>query len=204
MRNPPTLKNNRAPIHASIAALLLAAASCHREDAITHFRAPKAVEASAARALPSPASVDMPAPRASSDALRWTLPKGWTQKDAGGMRYATLKPPVNDVDVSVVVLPGPAGGELANVNRWRGQLGLGAIDEAALAAARKTVRTKAGPFAVYDFSSEGEKKSRVISALAVVGGSTWFLKMVGDAGAVGASRADFMRLVEGLRADETN
>jgi hypothetical protein len=62
----------------------------------------------------------------------------------------------------------------------------------------------AGPFAIYDLCSEGEKKSRLIAALAVVGGNTWFLKMVGDASAVGASLADFMRLVEGLRADDTN
>jgi len=198
-----TTKPRSAPLQASIAALLLAAAGCRRDDSITHFRAPKAMETSAARALPS-AGPDIPAPPAPSGALRWTLPKGWTQKEAGGMRFATLKPPADRVDVSVIVLPGPAGGELANVNRWRAQLGLSAFDEAALASARKIVKTKAGPFAVYDFSSEGEKKSRLISALAVLDGNTWFLKMLGDAPAVASSRSDFFRLLEGLHVDPTN
>ena len=198
-----TTKSRSAPLQASIAALLLAAAGCHRDDAITHFRAPKTMETSTVRALPS-AAPDIPAPPAPSGALRWTLPKGWTQREAGGMRFATLKPPADRVDVSVVVLPGPAGGELANVNRWRAQLGLSAFDEAALASARKIVNTKAGPFAVYDFSSEGEKKSRLISALAVLDGNTWFLKMLGDAPAVASSRSDFFRLLEGLHVDPTN
>ena len=156
-------------------------------------------------AMPStPLATDGVARQAPSGGLRWTLPKGWTEKEAGGMRYATLRPPAERVDVSVVVFPGTAGGELANVNRWRGQLGLPPIDETALVAARETVRTRAGPFAIHDLSSEGEKKSRLIAALGVIGGNTWFLKMVGDARAVGASHADFLRLVEGLRADETN
>src|SRR5256885_16234378 len=120
-----TTKSRSAPLQASIAALLLAAAGCHRDDAITHSRAPKTMEASAVRALPS--APDIPAPPNPSGGLRWTLPKGWTQKEAGGMRFATLKPPAAQVDVSVIVLPGPAGGELANVNRWRAQLGLSAF-----------------------------------------------------------------------------
>ena len=100
--------------------------------------------------------VPLPPSPPSANALKWTLPKGWTDAAGSGMRYATLKPPVpGRVDVSVVVLPGPAGGELANVNRWRGQIGLAPIDHQALAAARTALETKAGVVSVYDFSSEG-------------------------------------------------
>jgi hypothetical protein len=140
-----------------------------------------------------------PAP---ASALQWTLPRGWTATLVGGMRYATLKPPVEGrIDVSVVVLPGPAGGELANVNRWRGQLGLGAIDEPALASVRQAVQTKAGPLSVYDFTSEGEKKSRMVAGLAFLEGNSWFVKMIGDAGAVAAARADFIHLLQSLHFD---
>jgi hypothetical protein len=137
-------------------------------------------------------------------ALRWTLPAGWTEAARGtGMRYATLAAPVEGrVDVSVTVLPGAAGGELANVNRWRNQIGLGPIDERELAAARKTVRTKAGPVSVYDFSNDGAK-SRVVAGLASArDGSTWFVKMTGDAAPVAAARADFLRLLESLRFED--
>jgi hypothetical protein len=136
-------------------------------------------------------------------ALRWTLPRGWTETGGSGMRYATLKPSTQgQIDVSVVVLPGVAGGELPNVNRWRGQIGLPPIDEAALAAARKPVRCKVGTVSVFDFESEGQKRTRMIAGLLTTAdGNTWFLKMVGDSGAVGAERSNFLRFLETLRLD---
>jgi hypothetical protein len=147
-----------------------------------------------------------PPPAVTGPALRWTLPNGWSENLSGGMRYATLKPATpGRVEVTVVVLPGPAGGELANVNRWRGQIGLAPIDEPALAGARKRIATKAGPVSVYDFESEGQARSRVVAALATAAdGNSWFVKMSGDAAPVGAARGDFVRLLESLRFEATN
>jgi hypothetical protein len=121
------------------------------------------------------------------------------------MRYATLRPPVpGRIDVSVTVLSGPAGGELANVNRWRGQIGLPALDEPTLAKARSRIEAGVGPVTLYDFTSGGSPASRVMAGLATVEGSTWFVKMTGDAAAVGAARADFLRLLESLRLEVPN
>lgn len=177
------------------------APGCRREE-VTHFRVSKVSGPAPARsspALPRAMADEVAAPPAPSSALQWTLPKGWTATLVGGMRYATLTPPVaGRIDVSVVVLPGPAGGELANVNRWRGQLGLVAIDGPALASLRRAVQTKAGPLSVYDFTSEGEKKSRMVAGLAFFEGHSWFVKMTGDAGAVAAARADFIHLLQSL------
>ena len=194
--------------------LLLLAAGCRREE-VTHYRVPKESPAAAMPGLvptsmPStPAPPGMagdipPPPPPSGDArLTWTLPRGWTQSLQGGMRYATIKAPAEGrLDVSVVVLPGPAGGELANVNRWRNQIGLPPLDEAAMAAARKKVAAKAGPVSLYDFTSDGQKRSRVVAGLAEVGGSTWFVKMTGDEKPVAAARAEFIRLLESLRRDD--
>jgi hypothetical protein len=206
----------RATWIAAAAALALAA-GCRRDE-VTHFRVPKqaplaAVESAgmdpggmgAAHGGMAAAGGEVPAPPAptGSGALRWTLPKGWTESLSGGaMRYATLKPAVpGRVDASVVVLPGPAGGELANVNRWRGQIGLPALQEPDLASARKTLRSRAGTVSAYDFVSEGEKRTRTIAGLLSADGNTWFVKMTGDAEAVGAARADFIRLLESLRLE---
>jgi hypothetical protein len=199
-------RSPRRPGRAGVAVALAAVAAiaaCRREE-VTHYRVAKEAAPAAAMggiaARPAADGSDLPAPPKVEGGLRWSLPAGWKDEIAGGMRYATLKPPVaGRVDGSVVVLPGEAGGELANVNRWRGQIGLAPIDEAALASARRVVRTKAGPFSVYDFTSEGQSRSRVVAALATEGGNTWFVKLTGDAGAVAAARADFLRLVESLR-----
>ena len=190
-----------------LASVLFFASGCRRDE-ITYSRISKASDATPVRTLPPTMARDeLPAPPAPSSegVLKWTLPKGWTDSAGSGMRYATLKPPISGrIDVSVVVLAGPAGGELANVNRWRGQIGLGPIDEAALATARKSLNAKVGNVSVYDFSSEGENKSRLVAGLAVVEGHTWFVKMLGDAGAVGAARSDFTRLLQSLRLDAAN
>ena len=195
----------------------LLALACRREE-ITHATLPKGesgvsltqgVAPSMGGAMGGTASGadEVPAPPAptGASALRWTLPKGWSQAMTGGMRYATLKPSVTGrLDASIVVLPGPAGGELANVNRWRGQIGLDPIDESALGAARTVLKTRAGPVSVFDFQSEGQNRTRVIAGLLTAGGSTWFVKMTGDAAPVGAARADFIHLMESLRFEDAN
>jgi hypothetical protein len=208
MRGVGTKKS--APLF--VAAALSLVLGCRREE-VTHTTLPKG-QSGLTLAQPSSAPMavgaggaEVPGPPTptGASALQWTLPKGWTQTLSGGMRYATLKPPVSGrVDGSVVVLPGPAGGELANVNRWRDQIGLGPIDGSGLAAARKTLKTRAGTVSVFDFQSEGQKKSRVIAGLTTSGGNTWFVKMTGDAETVAAARADFVQLLESLRFEDAN
>jgi hypothetical protein len=119
------------------------------------------------------------------------------------MRYATLTPPgPGKVEMSVVVLPGAAGGEPANVNRWRGQIGLPPMDEEALATARKVVKAKAGPVAVYDFTSDGDAKSRMVTGLlSTTDGNTWFFKLMGDADPVAKAKPAFVKYLESLHLD---
>ena len=210
----PTSFISKASLLAGAGLLTLAALGCNR-DQVSHYRVPK--ESAAARLdgtgqdAPSgpmempPADGEMPAPPRPSGqgSFKWSLPLGWSEVPGEGMRFATFKSPVaGKNEATVVVLPGAAGGELANVNRWRGQIGLGPIDEAALAAARKVVKTKAGALNVYDFTSEGQTKSRMVAGLiSTPDGNTWFLKLTGDAGPVAKAKPDFMRILESLRLD---
>jgi hypothetical protein len=208
----PSIRSRSASAALLASALALVVGGCRREE-VTHARVKRSPDAQAPTmgagmgAMPPGAqggeAVPPPPAPGQGEGLRWNLPKGWTQDaKSGGMRYATLKPAARGkIDVSVVVLPGPAGGELANVNRWRGQIGLAPMDEASLASARHAVKAPAGSVSVYDFTSEGQAKSRMVAGLLTAGGNSWFVKMVGDAEAVGAARGDFMRLLESLRFD---
>lgn len=213
---PSTSTPRLQRIVCSCAASLLLAATCSacKEDVVTHTRIAKSEHKAAPPQAPPPgmgggmdgaagnAVTPPPRPEAAT-ALKWTLPQGWTQEDGSGMRYATIKPTSEGkIEISVVMLPGMAGGELANANRWRGQLGLEPVDEAGLAAIKKALTTKAGPVAVFDFVSDGQQKSRMIAGLlADKDGRTWFLKMVGDEAPVAASQADFSHLLETLHFD---
>ncbi|MFK7758561.1 MAG: hypothetical protein AB8C13_01295 [Phycisphaerales bacterium] len=50
------------------------------------------------------------------------------------MRLATyiIPDPDGDLELAVTRFPGRVGGDLANMNRWRGQMGLGPVSESVL------------------------------------------------------------------------
>ncbi len=147
----------------------------------------------------------LPFPNSGGAAVRglaWTLPAGWREIPGNGMRLATFVPPGGlKTEATVVALPGDSGGELANANRWRGQIGLPATDEAGMAAARTTMTTKAGPAAIYDFTGAGAVRTRLIAAAVTTGGTTWFFKLMGDASATESARPGFLTMIKGLTPD---
>ncbi|MBI3297180.1 MAG: hypothetical protein HYZ75_03385 [Elusimicrobia bacterium] len=132
-------------------------------------------------------------------ALAWKAPAGWTEKAAAGMRRATFAVPggAGAADLSIISLPGDAGGELANVNRWRAQVGLGPWDEAAFKKAAETVASPAGRFIVVDLAGPAQ---RMLAAMTTRGGETWFFKLVGPDQTVGAARPAFKTFLAGVRA----
>lgn len=187
--------------------LAILALGCQR-DQVAHYRVPREAPAARGTQVPEGMPTQMPgsaesASPAADGGLKWALPQGWSSTKGEGMRYATFKTPIaGKVEGTVVVLPGPSGGELANVNRWRGQIGLGPLEENALAKTRKALKTKAGLLNVYDFTSEKGPKSRmVVGYLSTPDGNTWFIKLAGDLDPVSKAKPAFMALLESLHLD---
>lgn len=168
----------------------LVLSGCNR-DQVQVTRLEKTVPA----AVPSgPPPIEPPAPAADAQVLRWVLPQDWTTGEAGGMRYATLLPAsAGKAEVSVVMLTGSAGGELANVNRWRAQLELPPIAETELAGSRMLVRSKAGSVAVFEFANAGRRM--VVGLLATPAGDTWFLKLMGEDAPTRQAKPGFLKLL---------
>lgn len=140
---------------------------------------------------------------ARSRGLRWTAPDGWKEIEGDGMRVASFELPKAEgtAQATVVALSGDGGGELANVNRWRGQLALSPISEADLASARAVVRTRLGKVLVYDFTGSGRKRTRLVAGMIPASGTTWFFKLMGDEEAVAAAKPSFLKLLTGLKND---
>lgn len=66
----------------------------------------------------------------------WVTPEGWIEGKASSMRLASYNVPLSNGetgDFSLVQLGGGAGGTMANINRWRGQIGLGPAEPEELA-----------------------------------------------------------------------
>ncbi len=69
------------------------------------------------------------------DSWPWTVPAGWQfDPEPRRMRLATylVEDPGGQVEVAMTRFPGQVGGRLANVNRWRGQMGLAPITDGEL------------------------------------------------------------------------
>ncbi|MEO8044300.1 MAG: hypothetical protein ABI674_05290 [Spartobacteria bacterium] len=137
--------------------------------------------------------------------LQYTLPPGWQEKPLTPMRLASFKatsPDGKETDISVVSLPGIAGGELANVNRWRGQVQLAPIDEAALAKSAEHLAANGHDFLLFDLASEepinGEKQ-RILAAILNENEHSWFIKMTGEEAAVASQKKAFTDFLRGLK-----
>lgn len=157
------------------------------------FNAPKAGERAPSQPSTRPASLSAPA-RAMPE---WTVPSSWKPAEPGQMQLARFQAGESaPAEVSVAVLPGAGGGVLANVNRWRRQLGLGPITEEALAE----LLVKPEGLAGYVVDIVSEQNDRRMVTAAVEGDSqTWFYKLSGEPAAVAREQAAFMAFVRSAK-----
>jgi hypothetical protein len=139
--------------------------------------------------------------------LQYTLPSNWEEKPLSPMRLASFRataPNGKELDVSVVSLPGMAGGDLANVNRWRGQVQLEPVDEETLAKSAEHVKADGHDFLLVDLVSEkpiGEvqEKQRILGAILDENDRSWFIKMTGEDAAVKSQKSLFIDFLRGLK-----
>jgi len=191
----------RLLLFCAAAALL---ASC-RDESIATYRVPKET---LSPAVPSPAT-------AGTSGITWTLPAGWaTQPDPSGMRKGSFGISGADgaksdrvggakADMSVTAFPGDVGGDLPNVNRWRGQVGLPPIDDAALAQTVQTIDAPAGKFSFIELSgvNAAQKTVRMLGAWLQQPDRRWFFKLLGDDALVTAQHDAFFAFLKSVSFD---
>ncbi|PXA05658.1 hypothetical protein DDZ13_01940 [Coraliomargarita sinensis] len=122
--------------------------------------------------------------------LSYQVPDAWEEFPPQSVRKANFR--VSDengsAEIAVTVFPGDVGGQLANINRWRGQIGLDPIDA-------KSMPQVTRPYSISNHSGilidlQGAEQS-ILGGLLSFHGSTWFFKMQGATGTV-ASQAEAM------------
>ena len=160
-------------------------------------------EASApAPAAPGPSMADTPVPTADTT-LVWQAPAPWVSKPATQFRKATYTVPgeAGDSDLSITAFPGEAGGELANVNRWRSQLTYPALTPDDLDGAVTRVEANGLKMTLVEIGPRGDPKGKgILGAIVPVGESTWFFKMMGPGPAVKAAKPAFLEFLHTVRA----
>jgi hypothetical protein len=201
--------------------VLLAATGCHRDD-VKVYRIAKEQEQSSQPAAPA-LSTDSPNPKlppghpdissipgggpasaTGAPQLTWKTPDGWTEAPPTEMRLASFKVSGaggKQADVSIVPLPGMAGTDSANVNRWRGQVGLSAMTDDELLKAAENVEAGGQPAQLYDIAGTNPgsgDKERIIGVIQHRDGMTWFYKMTGDADLVEQQKPAFVEFLKSL------
>ena len=137
---------------------------------------------------------------AKSEAPNFKVPENWTEKPPGPMitsAYAITGDGTAEVTVSK--FPGETGGMVANINRWRDQLGLSALPDA---EARKStemleVGGKKNSYLV-DIKGTNKRTSKAARMVAVgvpYEGQTWFFKLLGDEALVEKEKDAFIRFI---------
>ena len=105
-------------------------------------------------------------------------------------------------DVSIVPLPGMAGTDSANVNRWRGQVGLSVVTDDELQKAAENVEAGGQPAQLYDIAGTnpaGGGAQRILGVIQHRDGMAWFYKMTGDADLVEQQKPAFVEFLKSLK-----
>jgi hypothetical protein len=133
---------------------------------------------------------------------KWAAPSHWREEAPSSMvlvNYRIADPQGGSAKVTVSSFPGDVGGALANVNRWRGQLGLEPLPGPAdLEKALTPIDVEGGKAMLADMSGTDARtgnKARMIAAILPKEGNTWFFKLMGDEAAVMKEKEAFAQFV---------
>jgi hypothetical protein len=145
-------------------------------------------------------TTDSTVPPANSDKLqiKWDVPQGWSPAPPAPMRYASFTAEANGekADISVVTFAGDGGNDADNVNRWRQQIGLPAVESSALDSMIVPVQAGKISFSTVDMAGA---TARVVAGWTRHDGRAWFFKLTGPTSVVEREKGKFVTFLQSVR-----
>jgi hypothetical protein len=186
------------PVQALTLALAVGVASCGKDIRVYEV-AKDAPAADPHAALPSSTT-----PKEMPLRLTWTAPSDWSEAPRGEMRLASFKlkgSGSQQADISVIALSGDAGGDLNNVNRWRGQVGAAPVKSEELSKLSAKVEIGGAEADLFDLSGQGPSgdATRVVASILHREGEAWFFKMAGDDELVAKQKDAFIAFLRSIK-----
>lgn len=173
-----------------------AATSGQPTEAATASPAVPTADAAKMPVLPGMAEAAQAAPE-----LSYTVPEGWEEFPPRSVRKANFRmsDSSGSAELAVTVFPGDVGGTLANINRWRGQIGLEPTDATGMQAMVRpiTISRHQGLLA----KLQGPDQS-ILGGLLSFHGSTWFFKLQGATGTVAAQSEAMEAFLASVRIED--
>ncbi len=184
------------------ATLVLFLTSCSQDD-IRTYSAPKESPTPGATARDAmPAAENM-----ATETVRWALPAAWVERPGEGMRFATvlLEPESNPpLELRVTPLALTARDPLANVNRWREQIGLDPVEPGDLARVARSVDIAGRTAHLVDMTGVAhgtEPARRILAAILPGDQQAWFFLVLDDPERVGKYAAAFEEFIKTVRVE---
>lgn len=182
-------------IFASTLLPLLCTTSCREKGEVHHFQVEKAKATPASQKFPTAA-------QPSNAPYSWTLPEGWTDQPASGMRLATIIIPTSTDSLNASITE--FGGDLVgNVNRWRGQIGLPHLSEAEILPNLKIVETTLGKegkaYIATLINPASPDKAMLAAIIPRPSGTSVFIKVTGSADALKSIAEPFSQFTKSLK-----
>ena len=139
----------------------------------------------------------------SASGISYQTPDSWTEFPPSSIRKAnfTIDNASGTAEVSITVFPGDVGGTLANINRWRQQIGLSSIDQVSLNENISSIIIS--NHQGYFTKLEGNTES-ILGGILPFHGSTWFIKMQGNILAIDKEVDTFKSFLSSIRIEDTH
>jgi hypothetical protein len=155
---------------------------------------------SSSRGVNATARIPDAAPPANSGKpqIKWEVPEGWSPAATSPMRYASFTAEKNreKADISVVTFAGDGGSDADNVNRWRQQIGLPAVEAGALDSMVVPMRAGEIRFSTVDMAGV---TARVLAGWTRHDGRAWFFKLTGPKTVVEQEKSKFVKFLQSVR-----
>lgn len=175
-----------------------------KEPEVTSYRVPKEEPAQAPMMPPANGVNSAEAMRNAElpgmtrpDSPMWEAPAHWTAKDPGSVRVGSWDIVDGDatVDASVTAFPGDVGGDAANINRWRGQVGLSPATDEAVEQLISTNAFEVDGSPAYHVLMKSDTQA-IAGVIIKRADRTWFIKLMGDAALTESEHENMLRFAE--------
>jgi hypothetical protein len=138
-----------------------------------------------------------------------SLPAGWKEIPNPPMllaKYVIQGDGGAKAEVNVSMLNGTGGGAMANVTRWRGQLGLAPLTEEDFSKQAQAVDVAGKKGTQVDMTGTDStgKKSRLLGIIVPEANDTWFYKLMGDPQIVEQQKEAFTKFIQTAKFSNAN
>lgn len=193
-----------AIVLSAVLASALVLAGCSRDEQISTYEEPAAATDSPASGAATETATQAPEV---PERLVYETPQGWQPGPVGGMRKAAfvIERDGKKVEITAIDLIARASALLPNVNRWRGQIQLGAMTQEQMEESIEEIEV-AGVKGHYVelFGPENDGQQQAILGVVVSrGGRAWFFKLFGDAELAKEEKERFKNFVTSVKFTAT-